>query len=186
MSASPRQRLLDTAGELFYQQGINAVGVDLISKAAGVSKRTLYHYFGSKEQLVAESLAAAGDSIQTMYIPAGTQDAAPRQAILTVFDGLTSWSATAEFRGCPFVNTATELPDPDHPARRVARDFKLRMHDYFASQAARGGVADPQRLADQLLVVFDGAIVQAVMDTAAAPGAGRSAAEALLDAHGLT
>jgi AcrR family transcriptional regulator len=182
---SPRQRLLDAAGDLFYRLGINAVGVDLISKEAGVSKRTLYQYFGSKEQLVAESLSVAGASILSQYIPVGMADRSPREAILAAFEGLDGWSASAEFRGCPFINTATELPDPQHPARQVAREFKLQLREYFASQARRGGAPDPQRLADQLIVVFDGAIVQAVMGTAASPGAGRSAAQILIDAQGI-
>jgi AcrR family transcriptional regulator len=185
-SPSPRQRLLDAAGELFYRQGINAVGVDLISKQAGVSKRTLYQNFGSKDRLVAESLANAGPSIIEMYIQPQDESAPPRELILAVFDGLGTWSTSAGFRGCPFVNTATELADPEHPARQVARDFKLQLRDYFAGQAERGGAASPQQLADQLIVVFDGAIVQAVMGTAAGDGAGPAAARALLDAHGVS
>ena len=66
---SPRQRLLDAAADLFYRQGIGAVGVDLVSKAAGVSKRTLYQQFGSKDQLIAESLDAQGMAILGMYLP---------------------------------------------------------------------------------------------------------------------
>ena len=184
-SPGPRQRLLDTAAGLFYRHGINAVGVDLISKEAGVSKRTLYQNFGSKDRLVADSLAAAGGSVIDMYIPAGEESATPRELILAVFEGHGSWSASDGFRGCPFVNTATELADPDHPARQVAREFKLRLRDYFARQAERGGAADPQQLADQLIVVFDGATVQAVMGTAATPGAGYAAAQALLEAHSV-
>jgi AcrR family transcriptional regulator len=182
---SPRQRLLDTAAGLFYARGINAVGVDLISKEAGVSKRTLYQNFASKDQLVAESLAATGGSVIETYIPVGDESASPRELILTVFKGLGSWSLSDGFRGCPFVNTATELADPGHPARQVARDFKLQLRDYFARQAERGGAADPQQLADQLIVVFDGATVQAVMGTAARPGAGYTAARALLDAQSV-
>src|SRR5216683_1073771 len=99
---SPRQRLLDTAGELFYRLGINAAGVDLISREAGVSKRTLYQQFGSKDQLVAESLAAHGASILGLYIPAGDDASTPRELILAVFEGISVWSASAGFRGCPF------------------------------------------------------------------------------------
>ena len=181
-----RQRLLDAAADLFYRQGIGAVGVDLVSKAAGVSKRTLYQQFGSKDQLVAQSLDAHGMAILGLYLPAGGDDGVPpRQQILAIFDALGRWMASEEFRGCPFVNTATELADPGHPARRVARDYKLRLRDYFAGQAERGHAADPQRLADQLIVVFDGAIVQAVMDTGRDSDAARSAAAALLDAQGI-
>jgi AcrR family transcriptional regulator len=181
----PRQRLLDAAADLFYRQGIGAVGVDLVTKAAGVSKRTLYQQFGSKDQLVAQSLDARGMAILGMYLPAAGDDAPARQQILAVFDGLSQWTASDAFRGCPFVNTATELADPGHPARRVARDYKMRLRDYFASQAERGSAEDPQRLADQLIVVFDGVIVQAVMGTAVHADAARAAVQALLDAQRL-
>src|SRR5215470_14538821 len=183
---TPRQRLLDAAADLFYRQGIGAVGVDLVSKQAGVSKRTLYQQFGSKDRLIAESLDAHGAAILGLYIPAEDPGAPARQQILGVFDGLSRWTASETFRGCPFVNTATELADPGHPARRIARDYKLRLRDYFARQAARGQAEDPQRLADQLLVVFDGAIVQAVIGTVQHSGAARTAVEALLDAQGLS
>jgi AcrR family transcriptional regulator len=182
---TPRQRLLDAAADLFYQQGIGAVGVDLVSKAAGVSKRTLYQQFSSKDRLIAESLDAHGDAILGLYIPAEDPDAPARRQILAVFDGLSILTAAETFRGCPFVNTATELADPGHPARQVARDYKLRLRGYFARQAERGQAEDPQRLADQLIVVFDGAIVQAVMGTARHPDAARTAAETLLDAHNV-
>jgi AcrR family transcriptional regulator len=180
---SPRQRLLDAAADLFYRQGIGAVGVDLVSKAAGVSKRTLYQQFGSKDRLIAESLDTHGSAIVGLYIPAEDPGASARQQILAVFEGLSRWTASETFRGCPFVNTATELADPGHPARAIARGYKLRLRDYFAHQAERGQAEDPQRLADELLVIFDGAIVQAVMGTARHPDAARSAVQALLDAH---
>jgi AcrR family transcriptional regulator len=181
----PRQRLLDAAADLFYRQGIGAVGVDLVTKVAGVSKRTLYQQFGNKDQLVAQSLDAHGMTILDMYLPVGGEDAPPRQQILAVFDQLSRWTASDGFRGCPFVNTATELADPDHPARRVARDYKMRLRDYFARQAERGGADDPQCLAEQLIVVFDGVIVQAVMGTAVRADAARTAVQALLDAQRL-
>jgi AcrR family transcriptional regulator len=180
---APRQRLLDAAADLFYRQGIGAVGVDLVSRTAGVSKRTLYQQFGSKDQLVAESLDAHGDAILGMYIPAGDPGAPAREQILAVFDALSRWTAAETFRGCPFVNTATELADPGHPARVIARDYKLRLRDYFARQAERGEAEDPERLADELTVVFDGAIVQAVMGAVRHPDVARTAVQALLDAH---
>ena len=182
---TPRQRLLDAAGDLFYRQGITAVGVDLVSKAAGVSKRTLYQQFGSKDQLVAESLDAQGAAILRAYMPAEGGGAPPRQQILAVFDALRGWTASDTYRGCPFVNTATELADPGHPARRVARDYKLRLRDYFAGQAEQGHADDPQRLADQLVIIFDGAIVQAVMGTGLHADAALTAVLALLDAQHL-
>ena len=183
---NPRQRLLDAAADLFYRQGITAVGVDLVSKAAGVSKRTLYQQFGSKDQLVAQSLDTHGAAILRAYMPAAGGDAPPRQQILAVFDALRGWTATDTYRGCPFVNTATELADPGRVARQVARDYKLRLREYFAGQAERGHADDPQRLADQLVIIFDGAIVQAVMGTGRHADAALTAAAALLDAQHLS
>src|SRR5262249_57181627 len=105
-SPGPRQRLLDPAAGLFHRHGINTVGVDLISKEAGVSKRTLYQNFGSKDRLVADSLAASGGSVIDMYIPAGEESATPRHLILAVFRGLRSRSASGRFRRVPFVTPA--------------------------------------------------------------------------------
>jgi AcrR family transcriptional regulator len=182
---TPRQRLLDAAADLFYREGIGAVGVDLVSKAAGVSKRTMYQQFGSKDRLIAESLDAHGAAILGLYIPAEDPGASARQQILAVFDGLGRLTASETFRGCPFINTATELADPGHPARRVARGYKLRLREFFARQAERGQAKDPQRLADELIIVFDGAMVQAVMGTARHPDAAWTAVQTLLDAHGV-
>jgi AcrR family transcriptional regulator len=185
-TGSARQRLLETAGELFYRLGIGAVGVDLISKTAGVSKRTLYQQFGSKDELVAASLNEAGQAIVGNYLPVEGSSGTAREQILAVFDGERSWANSAEFRGCPFINTATELADPAHPARQVARRYKLGLRDFFAHQAESGGAADPQRLADQLALIFDGAIVQTVMGTGSGPNAARAAVEVLLDAQGVS
>jgi AcrR family transcriptional regulator len=180
---TPRQRLIDAAADLFYRHGIGAVGVDLVSKAAGVSKRTLYLEFGSKDQLIAQTLDAKGTDIIGIYLPAEDSDAPPRQQILGVFDRLSSWTASESYRGCPFVNTATELADARHPARGVALDYKLRIRGFFEQQAARGLAADPRRLANQLIAFFDGALVQAVMGNALDPGAIQAAVDALLDAE---
>jgi AcrR family transcriptional regulator len=180
---TPRQRLLDAAADLFYARGIGAVGVDLISKAAGVSKRTLYAEFGSKDQLIAQSLDARGTGIVGMYLPPADSGAPPRDQILAVFERLDAWTASEFFRGCAFVNAATELADTTHPACDVARHYKQRIRDFFADQAARAGAKDPQALAGQLVVVFDGTIVQAVMGTALPSDTVDGAVRALLDAH---
>ncbi len=157
-----------------------------MSKTAGVSKRTLYQQFASKDELAAVSLDHAGPAILGICLPPEGAGGTPREQILAVFDGARGWSASPGFRGCPFINTSAELADPEHPARTVARRYKLRLREFFASQAARGGALDPERLADQLVLIFDGAIVQAVMGTASATDAARTAVTALLDAQELT
>jgi AcrR family transcriptional regulator len=182
---TPRQRLIDTAADLFYRLGIGAVGVDLVSKAAGVSKRTLYQEFGSKDQLIAQCLDAKGADMIALWVPAEDDDAPPRRRILAVFERVSAWTAAEAFRGCPFVNTATELADPGHPARLVAREYKQRLRGYFAGQAARAGADSPERLAGQLIAFFDGIIVQAVMGSGLSPESVQDAVRALLDAGGV-
>jgi AcrR family transcriptional regulator len=186
VTPTPRQRLLDAAADLFYRHGITAVGVDLVSKAAGVSKRTLYQQFGSKDQLAADCLAANGTAILGVYLAPDDRDLPPRDAILAAFGRLRDWSSSPDFRGCPFINTAAELTDASHPARQVARDYKLRLREYFAAQAERGHADDAQLLADQLIIAFDGAIIQALMDTARHQDAAQATAEALLNAQHVT
>ena len=180
---NPRQRLLDAAGDLFYRLGITAVGVDSISAAAGVSKRTLYQQFGSKDQLVAACLDANGPAILGAYLAAAEDESPPRAKILAVFEAMPAWTTSDGFRGCPFLNTATELTDPEHPARQVARDYNSRLRDYFAREAEAGRATDPACLADQLMMIFDGAIAQAVMGARSHPLAAVRAVEALLAAH---
>jgi AcrR family transcriptional regulator len=188
MPARPtaRRKLLDVAGALFYREGIGTTGVDRISAEAGVSKRSLYQHFATKDELVAAALADFGPAILERYVPVDDDVASPRQKILSVFDALRRWSRAPEFRGCPFLNVSTELADPLHPARAVARDYKLRLLHYFTRQARIGHANRPQALAEQLLMVFDGAISWAVMNCSPVPDSARAAADILLDAHGLT
>ena len=182
---TPRQRLIDAAADLFYRHGIGAVGVDLVSETAGVSKRTLYREFGSKDQLVAQSLDATGPEIISLWLPPDTaSEWPPRRQILTVFERLGAWTSSESFRGCPFINTACELADPGHPARRVALGYKRGLRDYFADRGARAGASDPTGLAEQLITVFDGLIVQAVMGIEVRADTVQAMVRALLDAQG--
>ena len=188
MPAPPtaRRKLLDAAAALFYRDGIGPTGVDRISAQAGVSKRSLYQHFANKDALVAAALADFGPALLERYLPEDDGETPPRLRILGVFDALGRWSQTPDFRGCPFLNGLTELADPHHPARAVARDYKLRLLGYFAQQAANAGVKEPDTLAEQLLMLFDGAIYRAVANCSPVPESARAAAEILLDAHGLT
>jgi AcrR family transcriptional regulator len=180
-SAPPRTRLLDAAADLFYRYGVTTVGVDAVSAAAGVSKRTLYQHFGSKDELVAAALRTQAPAILARWLPEADDDSSPRAKVLAVFAALHASTVDPGFRGCPFVNVATELADAAHPARAVALATKRILRDYFRRHAAEAGADHPDTLADQLMMLFDGAIAQIVVgldtDTAAA---GRAAA-VLLD-----
>jgi len=159
------------------------VGVDAICAAAGVSKRTLYQQFGSKDQLVATCLDTVGPAILDRY--AGGRAGPPLERITAVFTGLWQSASGEGFRGCAFINTATDLADPAHPARAVARAYKEQLRDFFAATAREGGARDPDKLAEQLLILFDGAMVTAQMGTVTSPDSTLDAVLALTSSGGL-
>jgi len=181
----PRERLLRAAAELFYAEGVNATGVDRLCRAAGVSKRSMYQLFETKDALVAESLDRVGPATAARYLPADPGALSPRDAVLHVFEAADAATAEPGFHGCPFVTTATELRDAGHPASVVARRHKAALTGYFVAQARRGGAADPETLGAQLTLVFDGAAARAVVRGEGTGGLGRATAEVLLDAAGI-
>ncbi|WP_371784358.1 TetR/AcrR family transcriptional regulator [Streptosporangium subroseum] len=178
-----RDRILKTAGELFYCEGINATGVDRISEAAGVSKRSLYQRFASKDELVVAYLVAAGAAYLDGVVPSEDDEKTPRDRMLAVFSGLQNKSFEEDFRGCPCVNAAAELADAAHPARVTAVENKLRLQGFFARQAVLAGALDPHGLAQQLMMVFDGGMSYALVHDTTIPGSCHAAAQALIEAQ---
>ena len=172
------RRILETADRLFYQQGIRAVGVDTIAAEIGISKRTLYNYFPSKDALIVAYLSRRSRPLATSDAPAADQ-------VFAVFDGLERVVGSDEFRGCPFVNAVAELGHPRHPARDVAIAFKEQRRMWFREMVTRLGVRDPEALATQLALLLDGAIAAAlVRGEPSVARAAREAARALLRAGG--
>ncbi len=181
---SSRDRLLDSAAELFYREGVNA-GVEALCRAAGVSKRSMYQMFGSKDEVVAASLARRGPGHQALLLPPD-DGGSPCERILHVFRRLEDLSVDPSFRGCPFVAAAVELKSPDHPASRVARHSKDALTAFFQHEAELGGAPDPALLARQLTVAFDGSSTWSVIQAQGLDGLAVETARALLDAAGLT
>lgn len=177
------RRILDVASELFYAHGIHAVGVDTIAAESGVTKRTLYDRFGSKDALVAAYLAARDERWRARVTAAVEAENEPVRRALAPFAVLAKWVAEAPSRGCAFVNAFAELDDPDHPGRAVIEDEKRWLRALFAAELARAGVADPDALALQLLVLHEGALVtHAVAAAPGAPAAAEGAARLLVAA----
>src|ERR1700682_1548619 len=112
-----QERILETTDRLFYGQGIRAVGVDTIAAEIGISKRTLYNYFPSKDDLIVAYLSRR-------LRPAPPSALPPLQQILGSFDRLERTFASGVFRGCPFVNAVAELKEPAHAAHKIAFAFK--------------------------------------------------------------
>jgi AcrR family transcriptional regulator len=156
MTSSPQKpdmkaRILETADRLFYLQGIRAVGVDTIAAEIGISKRTLYNHFPSKDELIAAYLGR-----RSVTLPAS--DKSPIEQILGTFDALERRFGARDFRGCPFVNAVAELGAEDHAVRQIATAFKDGRRARFRELLLRLGATDADRLATQLQLLVDGAI----------------------------
>ncbi|MFF1924714.1 TetR/AcrR family transcriptional regulator [Streptomyces sp. NPDC058221] len=151
------RRIVAAAEELFYNRGITAVGVDLIAEHSGVTKRTLYNRFGSKDHLVATYLAGRDQRWRSLVRAAVDACGTPAEAVIAPFEALRTWSGTNS-RGCAFINALAELPDPSHPAYRIAANQKLWLLDLFQELAAAAGCSNPPTLATQLLVLHEGAV----------------------------
>lgn len=151
------RRIVAAADELFYSRGITAVGVDLIAEHSGVTKRTLYNQFGSKDHLVATYLTERDQRWRSLVRAAVDAADTPVEAVSAPFEALRTWSGT-NTRGCAFINALAELPDPSHPAYRIAANQKLWLRNLFEELAATAGCARPTALATQLLVLHEGAV----------------------------
>ncbi len=153
-------RILRAASEMFYREGIRAVGVDAIAAEAGVTKKTLYEKFGSKDRLIAAYLSARDERWRSwLRGVVERQGGTARERLLSTFDALGEWMERENPRGCGFVNAAAELPHADHPARVVVMEQKTWLRGFLAELAAEGGAEDPEDLAERLLILHEGATV---------------------------
>jgi AcrR family transcriptional regulator len=179
---SPRERLLQAAGELFYAEGVQSVGIDRVIERAGVAKASLYSTFGSKEQLVCAYLDAR--HAQTLERLRAAVDAVedPVERILAVFDAQARLFRAPDFHGCAFTAAAAEAPAGgrvDEAAESYRRDIRA----LFTELAASAGAPDPALLASQLQLIYDGGGLAAKMDRdAAIATSARAAATALIAA----
>jgi AcrR family transcriptional regulator len=177
------RRILETASALFYDHGIRGVGVDAIAAASGVTKRTLYDRFGSKDELVACYLRARHDRWRADVLAAVEQAADPTGRVLAPFDVLEQWVPTRSVRGCAFVNAYAELDDADHAGRAVIDENKGWLREFFTQELAAAGVVDREAVAVQLLVLHEGAMVAHAVDREpSAPRRARDAARVLIHA----
>lgn len=169
MHASKRsasgEQILDTATEIFYREGIGAVGVDRIVAEAGVTKPTLYAQFGSKANLIAEVLGRRSQRRQEALAQVLADfDGTPVDRLLAAFDWMAEGHGKPGFRGCPFTNAAVELPDPIHVARLVISDYKAWLRVTLSDLAEAAGLEDPAQWGADLQLLIDGANARVVVD----------------------
>jgi AcrR family transcriptional regulator len=176
-------RIAALAAAQFHEHGITATGVDALSRAAGISKRTLYERFGSKDGLIVAAYESLDLPVFEMFTkPAEAADETPRGQLDGLFAQLEVMVRLPEFRGCPFSNAAAELADLDHPAHRIVRRHKQRLQRWMLVRAREAGAADPARLARELMLVFAGAQSQALVERSSRPaGDARVLARTLVD-----
>jgi AcrR family transcriptional regulator len=152
------ERIRRTARELFYREGIRAVGVDEIVARAGVTKPSLYRCFTSKDELAASYLRDYEGEFWARFDAAvAAHPGDPRAQLHAFFDRLAGRATRSGYRGCGLTNAAVEYPDAGHPARKVAEAHKRALRERLAAMAKAMGAAEPAVLADGLLLLLEGA-----------------------------
>ena len=158
----PRERILAVAADLFYRHGIRAVGVDAIAEAAGTNKMTLYRHFTSKDELVAEYLRHLAEKAGAAWDRRAAQHPGdPCAQLRGWLEDVAAQLASGDQRGCALANAAVELPEKDHPARRVIEAFKTAQRQRIIDLCAAADLDQPEMLADELFLLLEGARVTA-------------------------
>ena len=161
---SARERILATASELFYREGIRAIGVDTVVEQSGVSKTSLYRLFESKDGLIAAFAAEQDRLFWAWWDHIEEQHADDPRALLdALLSGIAKRIGRPAYRGCPFLNLTAEFPDQNHPGRVIARSNKEEMRVRLANIVAKLGAADPNRVASQIALIINGAYVTGLM-----------------------
>jgi AcrR family transcriptional regulator len=177
-----RERLLDAADELFYEEGVHTVGIDRIIERAGVAKASLYSTFGSKDELIRAYLARRYTARQERMTRMLERFDTPRERLLGVFDLLGELFAEPGYRGCAFVNASAESA-VGSSIEQVSDEYRRWYRELFERLATEAGVSDPATFARQMVVLYDGAAISARMDhNPGASGIARGIAQLVLDA----
>ena len=178
----PRERLLETAADLFYQRG-TSLGVNELFESSGVSRATFYRHFPTKEHLIKASLELRAERWRDWFqkaVEAQTADAQER--LLAIFDVLEGHYANPRFRGCSAINFATETADSGSETHQVALDHKKQVKQYLQTLAAAAGAKDAKELAEGLSLLMDGATVMAQLSGSSLPAQqAKRAAQSLVE-----
>ncbi|MFF3306541.1 TetR/AcrR family transcriptional regulator [Streptomyces sp. NPDC002952] len=153
------RRVLEAAGRLFYERGIHAVGVDLIAAEAGVTKKTLYDRFGSKEQIVVEYLAGRDERWRAFLAPRLEAARTPEEKVAAVFDASRDWTRVHSPRGCGMVNAHAEIDDPAHPASAIIDGQKQWMLTLFTDLVRPLAPEAAESAGRTLMLLHEGALV---------------------------
>jgi AcrR family transcriptional regulator len=179
---SARDRLLAAADELFYAEGVHTVGIDRVIEHAGVAKASLYSSFGNKDGLIRAYLEGRRQRRRDRITAWVERYDNPRDRVLSIFDMLADLAAMPTYRGCAFYNATAESP-PGSTTEQVSNDFRAWIRTLLTDLARDAGAKDPETLAAQLVILYDGASVGARMNHSPASAlTSRAIAATLLDA----
>src|SRR5687767_525963 len=154
----PRQRILEAADDLFRRVGIRGVGVEAIAEAAGTNKMTLYRHFASKDELIAEWVRGIVEKKEAEWdVIAAEHPGDPEAQLVNWSRRVAKKFAEMEERGSALGNALAELPEPDHPARRVIDEHRVREHARILRVCREAGFAEPELAADQFYMLIEGA-----------------------------
>lgn len=156
---APRDRIVSTARDLFRQHGIRGIGVDAIAEAAATNKMTLYRHFGSKDDLICETLRAVSEQSCLLWKELEAACPGDARAQLDLWVEKIECCVLSEPHGCDMANAAVELKETGHPAHEVIEAFKTDQRRRLTDLCRRAGVGDPDLLADTLLMLLEGARV---------------------------
>jgi AcrR family transcriptional regulator len=159
-----RRRVLDTATNLFYTEGVHAVGIDWIIAEARVAKATFYNHFSSKDELV-RAYIEEQDQLGREAV-AKLPEQSPRAKVFAIFQRIAEAARQPGYRGCPFLNATAEYPDPTSPVRKAVDDHRRWNRDLLRELLAADGHPDAARTADILVVLEDGLLVSGELDDA--------------------
>ncbi|MGB3483453.1 MAG: TetR/AcrR family transcriptional regulator [Mycobacterium sp.] len=163
--SSPRDRVLDTADELFFGVGVHAVGVDRIVADAGVARATLFRHFRTKDDLIAAYLERRGSRARaTLSALRDEHRNEPGKVLAAIADVVDDYRDQPGFRGCEFINAAAEFADPAHPAHRLAVEQRQWLTDFLTEVLDDIGHDDPQETAQAMMMVRTGALVGASLE----------------------
>ena len=162
--STARERLLATAADIFYREGIHAVGVDRLVSEAGVTRATFYRHFPSKDDLVRAYIEREDAALRALFQSAAG-DASPGEEMLElIIQGIALDVSQHHTRGCPFINAAAEFPDPDHPVRRAVRVHRDWFEGTLVEVLRGAGRKDPKSTGHVLVLLRDAALVGAYLD----------------------
>lgn len=165
-TGAPRERILETASELFYKQGYRATGINEVIKQSGVAKATFYNHFPAKDDLCLAYLEMHSDEEKLSITEQIQAKRTPRARLLAVIEAIQPWLESNDMRGCEYLNTVAEVPDPENPLRRKGREhyewlrglLRELAEELITSEPKQYGEMNARTLADDYMAILVGAI----------------------------